>query len=309
MLNSSALQIFVVVAQQLHFGRSAEILGIDQSAVSRQIKSLEHELGVTLLNRGRRSVISLTASGNALLAGGVDAINQLERAENAARRAARGEVGRIEIGYVVSAALSGTLSLSLEMLRARRPDVEVGVNQMETPKQLTALRDGSIDIGFLRPRDVYPEGISALIVHRETMLLAVASSHPLARRKVDLQALSKETFIIPQFDENAGFAEHLAALASIGGFQPKRVHRVRDFVTAISMAAAGYGVVPSPRSMVAVSLGNIVYKRIHGYDGIVELAAAFRERQLTPVARGFIDSLSDAKRRNADLIPKTKPAM
>jgi len=295
MLNSSALQIFIVVAQQLHFGRSAETLGIAQSAVSRQIKSLEHELGVRLLNRGRRSVITLTASGNALLAGGVDAIKQLERAETAAKRAARGEIGRIEIGYVVSAALSGILSQSLKTLRARHPEVEVGVNQMETPRQLTALQDGSIDVGFLRPRHVYPEGISALIVHRESMLLAVAGSHPLARRQVDLQALSKETFIIPQFDENAGFAEHLAALASIGGFEPKRVHHVRDFVTAISMAAAGYGVVPSPRSMVAVALGNIVYKQIHGYDGIVELAAAFRAKQLTPVARGFIDSLKHFK--------------
>jgi DNA-binding transcriptional LysR family regulator len=308
MLNSSALQIFIVVARQLHFGRSAEILGIAQSAVSRQIKSLEHELGVRLLDRGRRSVISLTASGSALLAGGVDAINQLERAENAARRAARGEVGRIEIGYVVSAALNGTLSQSLEMLRTRRPDVEVGVNQMETPKQLAALQDGSIDVGFLRPRDVYPEGISALIVHRESMLLAVASSHPLARRQVDLKALSKETFIIPQFDENAGFAEHLAALASTGGFEPKRVHRVRDFVTAISMAAAGYGVVPSPRSMVAITLGNVVYKRIHGYDGIVELAAAFRAKALSPVARGFIDRLSHPQRHNTDRKPTTKPA-
>jgi DNA-binding transcriptional LysR family regulator len=297
MLDSNALRSFIVVAQELHFGRSAEHLGIAQSALSRQIAALERGLGIRLLNRGRRSLVTLTAPGRALLADSLDVMKQLDRAERSVRCAARGEVGRVEIGYVVSAALCGVLTRSLEVSRQRHPEVDVGVNMMETPQQLAALRDHLLDVGFMRPRETYPAGVAAVVVHRESLLLAVAASHPLASRRVDLTALAKETFIIPQFDESAGFAEHLAALASSGGFEPRRVHRVRDFVTAIAMAAAGYGVVPAPRSMLSIALEKIVYRPIHGYDGTVELVMAFREKQLTPAARGFIDGVAHPRGR------------
>ena len=151
MLDSHPLRCFVAVAHELHFGRAAEQLQLAQSALSRQIQALERELGVRLLNRGRRSAITLTEAGMALLGEAQLAIQQLDRAETTARRAARGEIGRLEIGYVVSAALSGVLPRTLERFRALRPDVQVQLVAMETPRQLEALRSGLLDVGFLRP--------------------------------------------------------------------------------------------------------------------------------------------------------------
>jgi len=286
-IETRQLRTFVTLAEDLHFGHAADRLDVAQSALSRQLQDLERRLGTRLLNRGRRAAVTLTEAGQALLAEARVALQQIDRAEAAARRAGRGEVGRLEIGYVVSAALSGVLSCALERFRLARPDVQVQVTGMETPKQLTALRDGSLDVAFVRPRATYPDGVSATVIHRESMLLAVAANHPLAHQRVDLRALADQPFIIPQFDESAGFAEHLAALASSGGFEPKLAYRVRDFITAIAMAAAGYGVVPVPRSVACIGLENVVYRPIHGYEGVAELAVAHRSSGASPATLAF----------------------
>jgi DNA-binding transcriptional LysR family regulator len=290
MFDSHALRCFVAVAQELHFGRAADGLQIAQSALSRHVQGLERELGARLLNRGRRSAVTLTDAGTALLGEAQLALRQLERAEATARRAARGEIGRLEVGYVLSAALSGLLPRTLERFRAQRPDVQVQLVAMETPRQLEALRTGLLDVGFVRPRPVYPSGVTAAIVHRDSLLLVVAADHPLARRRVDLTALAREDFIVPQFDESAGFAEHLAALAARGGFEPRIAHRVRDFVTAMAMAAAGYGVVLAPASLASISMRQVVCRNIEGYLGVAELAVASRSAALSPAARLFVDA-------------------
>ena len=299
MLDSHALHCFLAVARELHFGRAADQLQLAQSALSRHIQALERELGVRLLNRGRRSLVTLTEAGTALLGEAQLAMQQLDRAEATARRAARGEIGRLEIGYVVSAALSGVLPRTLERFRALRPDVQVQLLAMETPRQLEALRTGLLDVGFLRPRPAYPPGIIATIVHDETLLLAVGADHPLAKRRVDLAALAREDFIVPQFDESAGFAEHLAALAARGGFEPRIAHRVRDFIAAMAMAAAGYGVVLAPASLASISMHRVVCRPIEGYAGLAELALARRATMLSPAAQLFVDTAARLDTRTA----------
>jgi DNA-binding transcriptional LysR family regulator len=298
MLDTRQLRAFVAIAEELHFGRAADRLDVAQSALSRQLQELEASLGLRLLNRGRRAAVTLTEAGQALLTEARVALQQLERAEAAARRAGRGEVGRLEIGYVASAVLSGVLPRILGRFRLARPDVQVQLTAMETPRQLAALADGLLDLAFVRPRGHYPDGVAATVVHREDMLLAVAADHPLARRRIDLAALAKESFIIPQFDESAGFAEHLAALAARGGFEPKLTHRVRDFVTAIALAAAGYGVVPVPRSVTSIALENVVFRPIHGYEGVAELALAHRVASTSAATRAFHAVASDLRPRD-----------
>jgi LysR family transcriptional regulator, benzoate and cis,cis-muconate-responsive activator of ben and cat genes len=293
MLESLPLRCFVAVAEDRHFGRAAERLGMAQSALSRQVQSLERSLGTRLLNRARRAAVTLTEAGSALLDEARLALQQLERAEATARRAARGELGRVEVGYVVSAALSGVLPRTLERFRARHPDVQVQLVPMETPRQLEALRAGLLDVGFLRPRPAYPAGVRATIVHRDALLLAVAADHPLARRRVTLAALAREAFIVPQFDESAGFAEQLAALGARGGFEPRIAQRVRDFIAALAMAAAGYGVVLAPASLAAIQMGKVAYRTIDGYAGSADLAVAHRGSALPAAALQFVQAAAD----------------
>jgi DNA-binding transcriptional LysR family regulator len=288
MLDSRPLRYFVTLAAELHFGRAAARLHIAQSALSVQVKLLESRLGTRLLNRGRKSVVTLTEPGEAFLAEAKIALRQLARAENVGKQAGRGEIGRVEIGYVASATLTGLLPHTLSSFYRLRPEVVVHLVGMETPKQLAALSDGFIDVAFVRPRPSYPDGLSATIIHGEPLSIAFSSDHALATVEFDAASLAKDTFIIPQFDETAGFGEHLAELAARGGFKPVAILRVRDFIGAISMAAAGYGVVPVPYSMRNLTLQNIVYRQVADYTDKVELALAYRNEGNSPATQAFI---------------------
>lgn len=288
MLDSYPLRCFVAVARELHFGRTADRLQMAQSALSRHIRELEKELGVRLLNRGRRSAITLTDAGQALLVEAELAVAQLDRAETVARQAAKGEVGHLDVGYVLSASLSGILPRVLARFREAYPDVEVRLNAMETPRQLEALRTGLLDVGFARARQSYPTGVNASVVHREPLLLAMPANHALAKKKVALAALINERFIVPEVDDTAGFVEHLSKLAARGGFQVAPAIRVRDFITAATLAAANYGVVLAPRSLASIYLHNLICKPIREYDGQAELVIAHRTTTPRLAAQRFV---------------------
>src|SRR5690606_22963602 len=106
--------------------------------------------------------------------------------------------GHVRLGYVTSAVTSGLLTRMLKHFRPDHEQVHMQVIAMETPRQLQALESTEIDIGLLRPRRQYPENVEATIVHGESLMVAMAESHALAR-KPSLKAadLRDQTFIAP----------------------------------------------------------------------------------------------------------------
>src|SRR3954447_11473489 len=143
------LRYFVAVAEELHFRRAAERLHMSQPPLSQQIRNLEEHVGATLLVRNQRRV-ELTAAGRAYLVRAGDILAAVEDAAREARRVQRGEVGRLDVGFVGSA----TYSVVPELLRAFRerfPDVGLHLRELGTTEQLRRLEDGRLDIGFLRP--------------------------------------------------------------------------------------------------------------------------------------------------------------
>ena len=144
------LRYFVAVAEELHFGRAAKRLHIVQPTLSAQIARLEEELGVSLLYRTKRKV-ELTEAGRAFLAEAHKTLEHSERAVREARRAASGEAGRLAVGLVGSATY-GVLTEVLGLYSERFPDVQLAPHEMNTVGQIEALREGSIQVGFLRLR-------------------------------------------------------------------------------------------------------------------------------------------------------------
>ncbi|BDD91952.1 LysR family transcriptional regulator [Pandoraea sp. NE5] len=291
MIDSRQLKLFVALAEDLHFARAADRLDIAQSVLSQQIKRLETDLGVRLLNRNKRAAITLTNAGDVFLVEAKAALRQLERAERIGRLAARGEAGRVALGYIGSAVTTGLLPDTLKAFRLASPDVRMHVVVMETPMQLERLSDGSIDVGFIRPRANYPDGVTAHVVQRERLLIALPADSPLARMKaVKAAQLRGVSFIAPQFNEAAGFAEGLARLGRVGGFDAQPEYRVNDFVTAVSMASAGYGVALVPQSIGGFTQPGVVFKPLSDFEEQVELAVAYRVREHSPCVRRFIDA-------------------
>src|SRR3954447_13688943 len=171
------LRYFVAVAEELHFRRAAERLHMSQPPLSQQIRNLEADVGATLLVRNQRGV-ERPAAARAYLARARDILAAVEDAAREARRVQRGEVGRLDVGFVGSAMYSVVAEL-LRASRGRFPDVGLHLRELGTTEQLRRLEDGRLDVGFLRPPGPRP-GLSIETVMREPVVAALPDAHPLA---------------------------------------------------------------------------------------------------------------------------------
>jgi DNA-binding transcriptional LysR family regulator len=301
-LDARQLRYFIAVAEELSFARAADRLNVAQSAVSLQIKGLEEAFGARLLNRHKRAAVSLTEVGRLFLSEAEAAIRQLERAEQVGHLAARGELGHIEVGYVTSAVMNRILPSLLREYRGSHPAVQLRLTAMETPRQLEALAEGRLDAALIQPQPSYAAGLAARVIHREALCVALAADHPLARSQTLHAAdLGNEAFIVLQVAESCGFGSHLERLAAAGKFPIKIVLEVGDFVTALSMAAGGYGVAIAPESMRGLGVSEVVFRPLADFAEKVELAVAFRAAEPSASVRAFIDAaVALGRRRELD---------
>ena len=190
------LKYFVTVAERQNFTRAAEELHVAQPAISQQIKSLEEELGVSLLHRTKRSV-KLTAAGNAFLSEAKQILAHAELSKQIARRAARGETGSLAIGYVC-ASVSGFLPELIQSYRKRFPAVRVHLFELMPEQQLQAFAREKIDVGFTRPLAVADEkNFIQERIYRDRLMLAVPETHSFAKaRHVRLEKFAGEDFVM-----------------------------------------------------------------------------------------------------------------
>ena len=170
------LRYFTVVAEELHFSRAAARLNMAQPPLSQQIRRLEEELGVQLLARTKRHV-ELTDPGRLFLDSAREILARVDRAVTEVQRAARGEVGHITIGLVSSVSYEDILPRVLRAYRERHPSVAITLQEMSSGEQLTALREGRIQVGFLRP-PIQGLGITTLTVLREPLVAVLPASIP-----------------------------------------------------------------------------------------------------------------------------------
>jgi DNA-binding transcriptional LysR family regulator len=209
------LQYYVALAEELHFGRAALRLGIATPTLSVQIQQIERRLGTPLFDRSRREV-TLTSAGAIFLAEARNVLRQFEQAEAVGRRAGRGEIGRIEIGYVGSAVHAGALQEQLQRFRSASPDVELKVGEWPMADLPDLLLDGRIDVVFCRLPMEVPDALGSHILIEDQFCVALPASHALAHAGVPVQPalLAKEAFIMPE--QPAGTLE----VARRGGFVP-----------------------------------------------------------------------------------------
>jgi len=226
------LRYFVAVAEELHFGRAAHRLRMAQPGLSQQIRSLEQQLGVRLLERTSRQV-KLTPAGALLLVEGRRLLAQAERTADQVRRAGLGQVGRITVAAIGSATYD-ILPRLLREHRKRFPDVEVALREMSTPAQVQALRTAEIDVGLLR----VPADTADLVVHtvrEDRMALMIPEAHPLARKKqIGLRALAKEPLILFPTAPRPSWADTVISACREAGFEPivaqEAMESARQFV-------------------------------------------------------------------------------
>lgn len=183
-MNLRQLNYFVAVAEELNFGRAASRLNISQPPVTRQIQLLEQDLGVELLIRTPRGV-ELTQAGALFLDEARNIIALLEQASDRVKRTSEGILGRLDVAIFGSAILKHIPSIILEFKR-QYPKVKVTLQTLDKARQIEALRNRSIDVGFNRML-MPTEGIVIEEIAREKLCAAVLDTGPLSRRsQIDL---------------------------------------------------------------------------------------------------------------------------
>lgn len=279
------LRYFVAVAEERHFGRAAVRLKIAQPPLSRQIQALEGELGVALFDRSRRK-IELTAAGTTLLQHARRIFEAVDLAAREAQRAARGERGRIAIGYASAFAYSGLADL-LRGFRTEFPDVEVTLSEATQQAQIDALRRGDLDVGFVRaPFD--EDDLCSHVVRREPLVVALAEDHPLtSRKRIALELLRDEPFVSFPRSRAPAFFDSLMRLCHEAGFTPRIVQEAQQ-LDIVSLVAAGFGVAIVSSSIRHGRRTGVAYRPIVG-NPQTDLRAAWKKGNDSPVLRGFVD--------------------
>jgi len=279
------LRYFVAVAEELHFGRAAERLGIAQPPLSRQIQSLESELGFKLFDRSRRRV-ELTSAGGVLLKRTRDVLERLEEAVRDARRTSTGKRGRVTVGYPSSLAYTGLVGL-LRAFRAEFPDVELAVRELPLADQLVGLKNGELDVGFIRgPLD--DAELVAECMRREPLMLALPADHPLAnRRRLTLASVAHEPFVFFPRARAPAFFDLLLGLCQKAGFTPQIRHEAPQ-ADVLSLVAAGFGISIMPAAVRELRRSDVAFKPFVGAP-LTELLLAWRVGEGLPARQAFID--------------------
>lgn len=278
------LRYFTAVAEERHFGRAAQRLGIAQPPLSRQIQDLESELGFSLFDRSRRRV-ELTPAGAVFLAHVRRVFDALELAVHEARRASVGETGRLVVGYLSSLAYSGITEL-VRTFRGELPAVELALREMPPQEQIEALKDGRIDVGFVRA-PLHDARLASECVRREPLLVALPADHPLAARKrIPLELLSREPFVVFPRQRGSAFFDLVMGLCRAAGFSP-RIAQEALHLDILSLVAAGFGVSILPESIKNVGRKGLALRPIVGAPS-TDLLVAWRADDASPTLRQFL---------------------
>ena len=286
----AANRYFVAVAHEGHITRAAEKLRMQQPPLSQQIHALEREIDATLFVRHPRGV-SLTDAGRAFLADAEAILSDVEHAKLRARRTARGETGRIAVGFTTSAPFHPLVARAMREFRTTRPDVSFMLEESSSADMVSGLRDGRLDVAFIRSGLVDPEGVTVHALLQEDTAVAFPARHPLSRRPaLALKELAEETFILYRRPDGRGLYDVIIAACSAAGFSPHVGQEAPRIVSTLNLVAAGLGITIVPASLSRLPLEGVVYRPLRGKPALkVPLNLACRRDERSAATLAFID--------------------
>lgn len=280
MFTLDQLRCFVAVAEELHFGRAAEVLRMTQPPLSRQIQRLEEQLGVVLLERDNRRV-SVTEAGHAFLREARGILAAAERAPETAREIASGRAGVLRIGFTAASAYS-LLGPLLSLFDEELPGVRVELEELVTVPQRQGVLAGELDLGIARPPfDPKVFGIRRLLT--EDLMLAVPSGHPLAEstEPPSSEQLGRESLIMP--DSGKAWYFYDLAVRVLPFDRTQEVHTVSQVTTILTLVAAGRGISFVPASARTLGIRGVSFVPLGpAAERIVELDAIWNPDSTNP---------------------------
>jgi LysR family transcriptional regulator, benzoate and cis,cis-muconate-responsive activator of ben and cat genes len=264
------LRYFVAVAEVEHFGRAAVQLHVSQSPLSRQIAQLEEEIGVELFIPSGRG-IKLSAAGRVFLEGARATLGHAARAVDDARAAAQGRIGKVVVGFEGGLSYGGLLPKVLKAFRTRHPHAEVRLLPIQSERQVAALRDGTISLGYgyhlPDKEDVF---VHHQVLFRDRFGVVLPKKHRLAsRRTLRLADLKNERFIWGPREEGPLIYDAIIAAFREEGQTMEIAEVVADGEALLTLVASGEGLTFFPESTAAIVRVGAVLKRIRDLDVVM----------------------------------------
>ncbi|HEJ5410376.1 TPA: LysR family transcriptional regulator [Pseudomonas aeruginosa] len=284
------LRYFIAVAEELHFGRAAERLGISQPPLSQQIQALEEEIGARLFERTNRRV-ELTDAGRLFLDESRQVLAQVDKAVLLARRARLGELGELKIGFTSSAPFTSTIPSSIHAFRKAYPDVHLDLQEMSSRQVLKALLEESLQVGVIRPLAL-PDAVHWVELFREPLVAVLRADHPLAAGSEDglaIAALAEEPFVFFPRSYGTGLYDQVIALTRQAGFSPRIAQEASEAMTIIGLVSAGLGVSILPASFRRTRVDGVVYRTLSDPEATTAVWLVRRQNEGSPLALSFID--------------------
>jgi DNA-binding transcriptional LysR family regulator len=286
------LRYFIAVAEELHFGRAAQVLGISQPPLSQQIQALEHEVGARLFERTNRRV-ELSEAGRLFLHEARLVLAQVDKAADVARRAQQGELGELKIGFTSSAPFNSSIPQAIFAFRQAFPAVHLNLQEMSSAVVAESLVDESIQVGLMRPLPL-PDSLSVVELMREPLVAVLNAGHPLVQGSeggLHLAQLADEPFVFFPRSYGSGLYAQLLNLARDAGFSPHFAQEAREAMTIIGLVAAGLGVSVLPASYQRIRIDGVVYRTLLDQEAVTAVWLVQRKGVQTPMAKAFVELL------------------
>ncbi|WP_027908408.1 LysR family transcriptional regulator [Pseudomonas sp. URMO17WK12:I4] len=287
------LRYFVAVAEELHFGRAADLLGISQPPLSQQIQALEQELGVRLFERSNRHV-ALTDAGRLFLEETRQTLAQVSKSVDVVRRAEQGEIGELQIGFTASAPFVSIIPRAVFAFRQAFAAVHLDLQEMTSSQVCQALVEKKLQIGMIRPLEL-PGELDAVELLREPLVALLHAGHPLAGEHnggLALAELADQPFVFFPRSYGTGLYGQLFSLARQAGFTPRITQEAHEALTIIGLVAAGLGVSVLPASFRRIRIDGVVFRTLTDADATTAVWLVKRRQERSPLAQAFIDLLT-----------------
>lgn len=302
------LRAFIILAEELSFRRAAERLHMSQPPLSRQIKALESELGVRLLDRDRSSKVSLTDAGQSFLTDTRRILAQTEAARGRAREAARGERGRLNIANI--AALSAeVLPRLLTSFRAQFPQVQISLVEMKRNEPLAALREGRIHVGIFpdlgEPLDRCFQRQPLFSCPMIAVLPAQSRFARNPKGSIQVTALNDETLLLPSAQASPGYFDRLSQLRALTNFAPAATQSAEGLHNLLGMVAAGYGIAILPEVLLDSSHPGVVLRRLRAPVPLFRLNLFWLRKSPSIVLQNFLKMAKRCARISPVKTPRT----
>lgn len=268
------LEAFLVVAEELHFGRAAERLHIAQPALSRTVQSLERYLGTPLFERTTRRV-DLTQAGHALLEPVQNILSQVEGMLKITRHAVEGDIGTVRVGFAGAAGYSIVSELTRKVSQ-QAPGITMELNPRTYSNDAARLvSEGEIDLAIVS-LPTLPD-VETFTVQDEGFCLAVPARHTLAKRKaVPMEQLEHMKFVSYPASHGSRVRDAMVAMCRAAGFIPNIAQEAPDPYSLLALVGAGVGVAVVVESSKSTRLDGVEYIDIADEGLTLPLAIAWR---------------------------------